>query len=174
MYDTSDIRKNLKDMVAGLEGVTPGPWHEMHAKRDTGSMITRVGADPDDTVIARAFDRPEYGELGKVNAAHIARCSPDTIRAIAAHVAEQEAEIFRQRESKKLYAKYADKQTAEIEQLREALHCVTRPLERTIRVLDSIAQSAAARGDTTGEMLAEGEARALRDCRHAALNRKED
>ena len=62
-------KQKLEELVAGLEGVTPGPWY---ADR------VFVRDDNDDHTVAECPDGPSYA-----NAAHIARCDPDTIRSIS-------------------------------------------------------------------------------------------
>lgn len=78
--------EKLSEMLAGLEGVTPGPW-------DTGAGLVRSidgdeaipifeGRDPwkkhrrTSTVVRQAWH----------NLHHIARCDPDTIRALLLEV----------------------------------------------------------------------------------------
>jgi len=86
----------LAEMLAGLEGVTPGPWYTTGAPWFSGNDGVLAGS-PDGNIaylIADCDDgmnpRNEYVEghgpfpLGDkdADAAHIARCDPDTIRAI--------------------------------------------------------------------------------------------
>lgn len=66
----TDTRTRIDELLAGLEGVTPGPWE---------SRETRV-----------YFPQPAEGGIslhatpnGAAIAAHIARCDPDFIRSIA-------------------------------------------------------------------------------------------
>jgi hypothetical protein len=59
--------EQLDALEAGLEGVTPGPWKQGASQRD---QVLRVQTTP--LLIAGTIDAPD--------AAHIARCDPDTIR----------------------------------------------------------------------------------------------
>lgn len=66
-------------MLSGLEGVTPGPW--VYGSKFLGAYV-----DGDTTQylrIARDGAEDSYdGDLWNANAAHIARCDPDTMRSI--------------------------------------------------------------------------------------------
>lgn len=95
----------LAEMLAGLEGVTPGPWYTTGAPWFSGNDGVLAGS-PDGNIaylIADCDDgmnpRNEYVEghgpfpLGDKNAdaAHIARCDPDTIRAILTELRDRRA-----------------------------------------------------------------------------------
>lgn len=78
----------------GTEGATPGPWVLSERSRHNQSIdggawfefcrvVVRMEGDPDDA------------PAGLANAAHIARCDPDTIHALATEVLESRAEIAR-------------------------------------------------------------------------------
>jgi len=88
--------ERLTEMLAGLEGVTPGPWYTTGSPWFSGNDGVLAGS-PDGNIaylIADCDDsmnpRTEYVEghgpfpLGDkdADAAHIARCDPDTIRSI--------------------------------------------------------------------------------------------
>lgn len=68
----------LDALLNGLEGVTLGPWTVFSADED-------YRIDTVDGFIAWEVEEVE-------NAAHIARCDPDTIRKIGEYVAALEAE----------------------------------------------------------------------------------
>lgn len=79
----------------GCEGVMPGPWHT-HLVDDT-TIIS-----PDGTKVATTCDSAETEREDGYNieyermerdAAHIARCDPDTIRALATEALESRATI---------------------------------------------------------------------------------
>lgn len=65
--------ERLAEMLAGLEGVTPGPWYE----GDKWVFVApRSGRSSD------ALENVLRNEEAQANAAHIARCDPDTIRSL--------------------------------------------------------------------------------------------
>jgi hypothetical protein len=81
----------------GCEGVTPGPWH-IHPVDDT-TIITLERTVVATTCDSAATEREdsynvEYERMGR-DALHIARCDPDTIRALATEVLEGRATIAR-------------------------------------------------------------------------------
>jgi hypothetical protein len=84
---TDDLTKLRAELLAGLDGVTPGPWEVAEE--------FRIVFDNDEArgVIAECwtYDSP-YEDL-HAKAAHIARCSPENIRALleALDDAEREA-----------------------------------------------------------------------------------
>lgn len=61
----------LNEMLAGLKGVTPGPWHE-------GDHWVFV--PPASGIATQALENILSHDKPQANAAHIARCDPDTIR----------------------------------------------------------------------------------------------
>ncbi len=79
---TNAGKKALEELVAGLDGVTPGPWEPMPLETWEGGFDFFAGEDG-------AFVFPLDLEPGDI--AHIARCSPDRIRAIATDFAALEA-----------------------------------------------------------------------------------
>lgn len=69
----------LAALEAGLEGVTPGPWHLAGpALRDDLSSWLLHGTPEGMLAIIREENQGRH--YGKANAAHISRCDPDTIR----------------------------------------------------------------------------------------------
>lgn len=86
-------RKAIEELVAGLEGVTPGPWliesdyhgeeYEIYPQKDGPPPIGRW---------AEIFTVKDWHDDAEANAKHLSRCSPDNIRAIAAYVRQLEAE----------------------------------------------------------------------------------
>lgn len=65
--------ERLAEMLAGLEGVMPGPWDvKTHEEWEEGFDFF---SGPENTFTFRADVEPE-------DAAHIARCDPDTIRTL--------------------------------------------------------------------------------------------
>ncbi len=84
----------LAELLAGTEGVTPGPWK--HRRYRLKPTINEVEGSRKPAVVPwPGFDdssRPER-EHAK-NAAHIARCDPDTIRSLVTELI-----AYRNRES---------------------------------------------------------------------------
>lgn len=81
--------EKLAEMLADLEGVTPGPWrayrHPQHAGQiQIGAGEIEGGGDGwDEWCVAATFEASEPGDL---DANHIARCDPDTIRSLIEEV----------------------------------------------------------------------------------------
>ena len=87
-------KEALEELVAGLDGVTPGKW-----RRDAKDGDVMAGDGEDAVVVAvTEIGTAHYDKDWEADAAHIARCSPDRIRAIATDFATLEAEV------KKLHA----------------------------------------------------------------------
>lgn len=93
MVDIEQIERELRE---GLEGVTPGPWHAVQMYQDrTEDRPFVVG--PSDVVVGTDGicepDRMNYRSFVEdaANMRHIARCDPDTIRALLARLREVEA-----------------------------------------------------------------------------------
>lgn len=83
----------------GTEGVTPGPWQALRSDPAEGVNCHWIKAQPSPAL--RGFSK-EIAYVGGTyyadgpdvrDAAHIARCDPDTIRAFATEVLEIRAEI---------------------------------------------------------------------------------
>lgn len=101
-------KETLRQIIEGLEGVTPGPWYQTGTpwfNDGTGVLagspdgnIAFVIADTDDWSMPR--DEYEGFPLGdkEADAEHIARCHPDAMRAIAEYVAALEADLRRANE----------------------------------------------------------------------------
>ena len=95
----SDAKALLSEIEAGLEGVTPGPWSvgDRFITAQDGPI-----SDLDYWYVGhRVDDDPANLDLSVINrnAAHVARCDPDTMRAIIAYVRELEAENTQFREA---------------------------------------------------------------------------
>ena len=65
------IEARIAALEAGLDGVTPGPWRASHS-------VVLHGPSPGGAVLASTIDR--NGGYNPADAAHIARCDPDTIK----------------------------------------------------------------------------------------------
>jgi hypothetical protein len=74
----TDLTKLRADLRAGLDGVTPGPWYRVSC-----SVYSHNAGELAITPINRVDD-------GRCNIAHIARCSPDNIRALLEALDEAE------------------------------------------------------------------------------------
>lgn len=106
----TDARNALAEIVAGLDGVTPGPWRRQtlggsstvlsevkppnndrraasYGYRDQEYCLAHAFLDDDDRA------RMDFVCFGHSDAAHIARCYPATLRSIAALVSSQDARI---------------------------------------------------------------------------------
>lgn len=104
--------EQIEAMIAGLEGVTPGPWQaqetdiddDPHADIDWGVSIIGVLRNEDGSLIetptngivtyvpmlaTEIFDH-DASRVEKI-AAHIARCDPDTMRSILTELLERRA-----------------------------------------------------------------------------------
>lgn len=114
MTDHARAKAALADIVAGLDRVTPGPWQYQN-----GCSWTRVGAPhssfSDGSVLAPTIARDGHPDLTcgpgqnlEKNLQHIARCDPDTMSAIAAYVADLEAENERLLRSLATISSFAD------------------------------------------------------------------
>jgi hypothetical protein len=72
--------ERLNEMLAGLEGVTPGPWEF------DGNSITDWGREWEASMsmewVANGTGEEGMNERRDFDGAHIASCDPDTIRAI--------------------------------------------------------------------------------------------
>lgn len=89
--------EKLSEMLAGLEGVTPGPWQIGRLGTEDMPHVVDFGPPPKSPyMIVRPGSPAKGGYIGHsaggvahadddsspANAAHIARCDPDTIRAL--------------------------------------------------------------------------------------------
>lgn len=75
----------------GTEGVTPGPWASSDWSEDDGPNAFTIGAASNRYRVAETHE----GDNPLKDAAHIARCDPDTIRSLATEVLESRAETER-------------------------------------------------------------------------------
>lgn len=68
-----------QELRAGLDGVTPGPWRVFETRQSRIANQTHVGPYPRGVahITSWGTDEPRAS-----NAAHIARCSPENIRAL--------------------------------------------------------------------------------------------
>lgn len=107
-------RKALNEIMLGIDGVTPGPWKTGRLQNqaldhviDFGPppsapfMVLRDGSPPGPHFTGIPPSGISHSDDGShaVNAAHIARCSPEAFHAIAALVEEQDAKIKLLREA---------------------------------------------------------------------------
>lgn len=89
----------MEELVAGLEGVTPGPWSVDGYSTDA-VIYMPVGEDH----VSKWRHLTKCGAAGghwRQNAAHIARCSPDAILSISEYVRtlqEENDRLKRERE----------------------------------------------------------------------------
>ena len=82
--------KQIAAIRDGTDGVTPGPW--ALSKRSRYKQSIDGGAWSEFCrVVVRMEGNPDDEPAGLSNAAHIARCDPDTIRALATEVLESRA-----------------------------------------------------------------------------------
>lgn len=86
-------KAKANELVDGLEGVTPGPWtwgmKFVSRPPDDGTITYEKLCMTPDAKVA------EEGSQWEMNAAHIARCSPDNIRLICEAIEAQAAELER-------------------------------------------------------------------------------
>ena len=104
-----DARKAIARIVDNMDGVTPGPWdadwikseniHCYGVLTDQGFICDTLNADAEVVEIFRDHDgEGDFDDIdiqGMRNMQHLSRCDPDTMRAIAALLAELDAEIER-------------------------------------------------------------------------------
>lgn len=81
--------ERLREMLAGTEGVTPGPWRwdsgDLRAGNDDFIICPQnvMGGDAPKTWADFLGSYGEHSEdAAQFNAAHIAACDPDTIRSV--------------------------------------------------------------------------------------------
>ena len=92
--------ERLNEMLAGLEGVTPGPWYIGQLGTQKMEHVVDFGPPPKSPFMVVRPGTPAKPAMGgftgfsaggvvhadddssPANAAHIARCDPDTIRAL--------------------------------------------------------------------------------------------
>lgn len=102
--------KLIEELLTGLEGVTPGPWTwgMKYVCRREDSKYTRLFGTPND-------EQALEGSQWETDAAHIARCSPDNIRALLDTITSLKEENERLRAA----LAFADGETAKVETLLE-------------------------------------------------------
>ncbi|WP_404927113.1 hypothetical protein [Mesorhizobium sp. ORM16] len=94
--------KLIERLRAGLAGTTKGPWRHYTAPLRSGmTVINEVQCDERAPVVAWAGFDDSFRSKAKHtrNAAHIARCSPDNIRALLDLLASIQADNLRLREA---------------------------------------------------------------------------
>lgn len=96
---TETAKAKMAAIVAGLDGVTPGPWsikpdhqHPEDVHHVVGPSKIVVGLDGICSP-HRMSDRTFREDMA--NMAHIARCSPDNIRTLASYIRHLEEENSR-------------------------------------------------------------------------------
>ncbi|PCJ95921.1 MAG: hypothetical protein COA52_02430 [Hyphomicrobiales bacterium] len=107
MTDQPDGAVLLAEIMEGLEGVTPSPWAYMPNEFDDwGTVRAKIsnagqsyGAAVSFTRTHNAVDYAKHWKDGtdpySDNGKHLARCSPDNIRAISAAMKAKDSEIER-------------------------------------------------------------------------------
>jgi hypothetical protein len=85
----------LRDILAGCEGVTAGPWHLY----DVGDQPSLCPADAKGTSLLTIVDEAEHGSFAAFHsnqdAEHIARIDPQTIASIVSElIARREADVW--------------------------------------------------------------------------------
>jgi hypothetical protein len=105
---SADTEKLIAELRGGLEGTTKGTWHQCGGM----SAAYRAIHSPSGYIVFGMADASTHQELGKPiqapnwdeqdrNARHIARCSPDNIRALLDRIATLEKALAP-------FAKYMD------------------------------------------------------------------
>jgi hypothetical protein len=75
--------EQVKALIVGCEGVTPGPWE------GSGTLVgIYIEGRREWTLVAKTEKGREFPLEYRRNTSHIARCDPDTIRALATEVKE--------------------------------------------------------------------------------------
>lgn len=92
-----EVQKLAREMLDGLEGVTPGPW-QTDPRKSPGEKSPlfpcHVTAVYDDLIVCKTDALHDYPNLRrpstqKKNAAHIARCSPENIALLCRAILEK-------------------------------------------------------------------------------------
>lgn len=144
MTDHSRAKEMLGEIVAGLEGVTPGPWQHQN-----GCSWHRIGAPhlrfSDGTVFAPTIapdGHPDLtcgpGQSLLKNLEYIARCDPDTMKAIAAYTADLERKSHALDEVNKLVRKQLKLNVDTIYKCQQKARALKAENERLREALKSI------------------------------------
>lgn len=137
MTTQTDGEAVLKEMVDGLEGVTPGPWDWLMS-----GLIRALRDDLAGPLFEVRVPHKKYQRLTKThvqevsNGQHIARCSPDNVRAIAAYVDHLQSAL---KESIRLQGEYAsevERLKAERDAARECAKNVGEALSGVLNKID--------------------------------------
>lgn len=81
----------IEEMLVGLEGVTPGPWH-MYGEPEVG-----MPHEPFSGSVGKGDMKPIYGDSSNLH--HIARCDPDTIRSLISELQSLRSLSLNEREA---------------------------------------------------------------------------
>ncbi len=86
--------ERLREIGAGCEGVTPGPWRAEIGEEAARGILAPQKPDGSSMVIADVYSWPE---VVADNAAHIARLDPDTVKALVSELLQlrKENEVMR-------------------------------------------------------------------------------
>lgn len=86
-----DVREALKEIVEKLDGVTAGPWIQSGVRQNINANCIMVG--PENFLIVAVPCGANDHASALRDARHIARCDPDTMRAIAQLVKELDRQL---------------------------------------------------------------------------------
>lgn len=88
----------IAELQAGLEGVTEGPW-DYFAGNANGRGLLRLETSHLAPVAGVHLASSARGKQNEINFAHIARLSPDRIRAVLSRLANAERQVKELREA---------------------------------------------------------------------------
>lgn len=141
-------RNRLEEIVRGLDGVTAGPWLEdgRHVFIDTRGQVccgrgVEVGCPEGGSMLECCGNPDVEGDYFAIaegmenNIPHIARCSPDAIREIAAYVRDLEERLAKAAEALEPFADAADYYSTGVHRhiAEDALPCGPALLVRHLR-----------------------------------------
>jgi hypothetical protein len=93
----ADIERIERELREGLEGVTKGPWRAVRDFPDRGDwdgmIVQEMAEQPDGHIRGSRLYDGDCDGFSEADAAHLARCDPDTIRALLDELARR-AEII--------------------------------------------------------------------------------
>lgn len=123
---TSNGKEALRQIIEGLEGVTPSPWHEdgRNVFIDTRSPVCcgrgalECCGNPD-----AEGDYYAIAEGGEKDIPHIARCHPDAMRAIAEYVEGLEKERDRFQRERDYAVRWGNKSLDAVKEHDDAIIC---------------------------------------------------